>query len=96
MAVVGSNYRFTLIDVGAEGRQSDTGVFKASSIGEALSQGALELPDMKQLPGSNFVAPYTFIGDEALQLRTNFLRPFLAKDLDDEKRIFNYRLSRAR
>lgn len=96
MAVVDSRYRFSLIDVGAEGRQSDSGVFKASAIGQALSKGKLRLPDMARLPGCDIVAPHIFLGDEAFQLRSDSLRPFSAKDLTDERRIFNYRLSRAR
>jgi hypothetical protein len=37
-----------------------------------------------------------FVGDEAFALDENFLRPYPQKDLDHGKRIFNYRLSRAR
>lgn len=39
---------------------------------------------------------YVFIGDEAFALRTDFLKPYNQKELDYEKRIFNYHLSRAR
>jgi len=40
--------------------------------------------------------PYTFIGDEAFSLSPVILRPYSGKVLSDTKRIFNYRLSRAR
>lgn len=40
--------------------------------------------------------PYTFIGDEAFSLSLKIMRPFSGKVLSDKKRIFNYRLSRAR
>ncbi|CAN8030517.1 unnamed protein product, partial [Ixodes persulcatus] len=95
MAVVDSKLRFVAIDVGAYGHQSDGGVFKASRIGQCLSQGALKLPPPNQLPSSHVIAPYVFVGDEAFQLRPDFLRPYPGRYLSDELRIFNYRLCRA-
>lgn len=40
--------------------------------------------------------PHTFIGDEAFYPSPDIMRPFSGKFLSDTKRIFNYRLSRAR
>lgn len=96
MAVVDSRYRFILIDVGAEGRQSDSGVLKASPIGHHLEAGTLGIPGLGRLPRSDLVAPHVFIGDEAFQLRPDFLRPYPGLNLPVEKRVFNLRLSRAR
>ncbi|XP_050025520.2 uncharacterized protein [Dermacentor andersoni] len=96
MTVVDSDCKYTLIDVGAEGRLSDGGTFKNSEFGRALTQGDLDIPSLSWLPGSATNAPYTFVGDEAFQLREDFLRPYPARQLDDERRVFKYRLSRAR
>ncbi|XP_037564337.1 uncharacterized protein LOC119443693 [Dermacentor silvarum] len=96
MAAVDSEYKYTLIDVGAEGRRSDGGVLKNSEFGKALENRSLGLPSAGELPGSGIVAPYAFLGDEAFQLREDFMRPFPAKQLRDDRRVFNYRLSRAR
>lgn len=96
MAVVDSEYKFVLIDVGAEGRQSDSGVFKASAIGHHLESGTLRLPGVSALPGTDITVPQVFIGDEAFQLRVDFLRPYPARELTSEKRVFNFRLSSAR
>ncbi|KAG0436626.1 hypothetical protein HPB47_017856, partial [Ixodes persulcatus] len=70
----------------------------ASEIGQGLDQGTLNLPKLGVLPGCQKprLAPYAFVGDEAFQLRTDFLRPYPAKGLADERRAYNYRLSRAR
>lgn len=96
MAIVDSNLRFVGVDVGAYGHQSDGGTFKLSKMGRRLNKGSLNLPPPKQLPGSSSVAPHVFVGDEAFQLRPDFLRPYPGRYLDDDRRIFNYRLSRAR
>ncbi|XP_042147831.1 uncharacterized protein LOC121836742 [Ixodes scapularis] len=98
MAVVDSGYRFVLIDVGAERRQSDGGIFKASDFGQALENGTLNIPDLGKLPRCQDprLASHVFVRDEAFQLRPDFLRPYLAKDLTGEKRVFNYRFSRGR
>jgi len=37
-----------------------------------------------------------FVGVEAFALRKDLLRPFSQKQLTNERRVFNYRLSRAR
>ena len=40
--------------------------------------------------------PYVFVGDETFSLRADFMKPYPQKELNRERRIFNYRLSRAR
>ncbi|XP_037522043.1 uncharacterized protein LOC119399301 [Rhipicephalus sanguineus] len=96
MAVVDSNLKFVAIDVGAYGRQSDGGTFSNSRFGQALENGLLCLPPPQRLPNDTTIAPHVFVGDEAFQLRSDFLRPYPGNRLEDDKRIFNYRLSRAR
>ena len=48
------------------------------------------------LPGSNKKVPYYFVGDAAFEMRSNLMKPFPGLNLDERRRIFNYRLSRAR
>lgn len=96
MAVVDASYKFLVVDVGAPGRHSDGGIFKASKFGKQLTEGTLQLPGLARLPGSTKVAPHVFVGDEAFQLRPDFMRPFPGKNMEPTHRIFNYRLSRAR
>ena len=54
------------------------------------------LPEGDQLPNDDIDVPYTFSGDDAFGLRTWLMKPHSSRGLTKEKRIFNYRLSRAR
>ncbi|XP_064469001.1 uncharacterized protein LOC135383503 [Ornithodoros turicata] len=96
MAVADASYKFLYVDIGAYGSQSDGGIFKACTLGRDLEAGGLGLPPPRRLPGSSLEAPYVFVGDEAFQLRPDFMRPFPGTDLDDTKRVYNTRLSHAR
>ncbi|KAG0432231.1 hypothetical protein HPB47_021030, partial [Ixodes persulcatus] len=95
MASADAHYCFTIVDVGAYGRNSDGGVLKNSNFGIAMEKGLLKVPGPKLLPGSNLVAPHVFIGDEAFQLRDDFMRPYPGQNLENAKDNFNRRLSRA-
>lgn len=94
MAVTGPNYTFSAVDIGASGSQSDGGVFSRSSIGKALENGSLLLPPAK--PVGSTILPHVFVADDAFPLKTNIMKPFPGKFLEIQRRIFNYRLSRAR
>lgn len=93
MAIVNANYEFIFVDVGKNGRVSDGGALEQTTFHARLRQGKLNLPTTSQTHcGLNFV----FAADEAFALMPNVLRPFPMKSLTPERRIFNYRLSRAR
>jgi len=97
LAIVDANYRFVLIDIGAYGKDSDSGVLHNSKIYHRIDKGTLKVPNLKLLPNTTNVAPFVFIGDEAFPSREHLLRPFPKKQLSDEnKSYYNYRLSRAR
>lgn len=96
MAVADANYKFIYVDVGSFGKDSDSTIFKNSSLWKQLERGALQIPQPKELLGSNEKVPFAFVGDEAFGLSTHLLRPFSGTHLPIEKRVFNYRLSRAR
>ncbi|XP_073445374.1 uncharacterized protein [Dendrobates tinctorius] len=97
LALVDSNYRFIIVDIGAYGRTGDSRVFNSSIMGRRLRNNQLDLPPPRQLPGSNQEAvPYVLVGDEAFQLTRHVMRPYPSRNLDHCRRIFNLRLSRAR
>lgn len=98
LALVDADYKFLVIDVGAFGKNSDASIFRTSSLGKGLKDGSLHLPPPKLPPGGNTILPHVIVGDEAFPLCTYLMRPYSRDDVhqDEEKKIFNYRLSRAR
>jgi len=73
------------IDVGANGRCSDGGIFRNSSLKLAIENGFLNLPKNGY-----------FVADDAFPLTKYMMKPYSRRKLSKEHYIFNYRLSRAR
>ena len=106
LAVVDADYKFIFADVGCQGRISDGGVLRNSQFWKALVDGTLGLPQPRLLPqsadrsfdGSYSDEPvaYYFAGDDAFPLEVNIMKPYSQRNLSEEKRIFNYRVSRGR
>lgn len=97
LALCDANYCFIFIDIGSYGKSSDFAIFKNSVFYKRLIQKSLQIPN--PTPISNIdptPLPYVIVGDEAFGLAENLMRPYGGKSLTYEKRIFNYRLSRAR
>ena len=95
MAVVDALYKFTVVDIGQYGSSSNGGVWRNSIIGQKLNNDIPVLPGYSTIPGTEVHIPHVLLGDEAFQLRPNFMRPFPAAGLTYKQRICNYRLSRA-
>lgn len=85
------------MDIGAEGRRSDAGIFASSNLVRLLDTNSLQLPLDKHLDNSGIKFPYVLVGDEAFPLSSYMMRPYpQSGNLSVRKKIFNYRLSRAR
>ncbi|ERL93672.1 hypothetical protein D910_10960 [Dendroctonus ponderosae] len=97
MAVVDVNYKVTMIDVGSFGKNSDGSILEHSYFGKLLYGNTMDLPENKELNGSeNHAMPVVFVGDEAFRLSQHLMKPYPRRNLDLRKKIFNYRLSHAR
>ena len=86
MAVIGPEYEFLNVDLGMNGRMSDGGNWSRNNFRKALENenNPLGIPPPKPLPGRGKSIPHVFVGDD----------PHIG--LKEEKRIFNYRLSKCR
>ena len=106
LAIVDAEYRFTYVDVGQYGSNSDSAVFRHSNMGIRFNTDDLNIPPPKKLdfvPDGHRLAtpiPYCIVGDEAFPLQANLMRPFprgqRVNRMPYEQQVFNYRLSRAR
>lgn len=85
LALDDDNYCFKYIDVGGNGKASDAGVFRESSLFEALDNNTL-----------NTLENAVIVADDAFPLKTYLLKPYSRRNLTREQVIFNYRLSRAK
>lgn len=96
-AVADANAKFIYVDVGCNGRISDGGVFKNSTLYAALEGKSLNIPEAKCLPNRNKPVPYVLVGDEAFSLSQYLLKPFpRSAKLTAKQRVFNFRLSHVR
>ena len=92
MAFVDADCRFTYVNVGCNGRISDGGIFKSSSLSEALNNDLLGIPPARPPADFETKLPYVIVADDTFPLKNNLLKPFPLRNLSIEQRIFNYRL----
>ncbi len=96
LAVAGPNYECLYADVGKNGSVSDGGVWGKCSLAEKLENDEKYLPEPECLPSSEEKCTFVIVGDQAFPLKPFLMKPFPQAGLDDERRIYNYRHSRAR
>lgn len=98
LAVVDANRKFITIDVGSYGKEGDAGIFMKSDLFKKIQNGQLKFPPPTKLPEADIEMPYVFVGDDAFSLTNYMMKPYSKNHAsqDRSKRIFNYRLSRAR
>ncbi|KAK3734211.1 hypothetical protein RRG08_044671 [Elysia crispata] len=101
LAIADANYKLVYGIFRINGPVSDVGIIvqtdfykKKKNKKPNLKNGDIHLPGLNVSNG----LPCIFVGDDAFTLRTEFLMPYMynVRVLDDKKRVFNYRLSRAR
>ena len=75
MALVDHNYRFSYVDIGGYGSNSDGNVFRSSAFGSKSITGNLNFPPPKPLPHFPLggVVPHVTVADEAFPLTQNIM-----------------------
>lgn len=75
MALVNANYNFTSVDVGSNGRVSDSGIFRECSLQRSIEAKFLRVPSPKSFSGRfTRVHYYVIIGDEAFHPKEYLMR----------------------
>ena len=96
MALVDADYKFIWAGVGSTGAASDAQIYNNSELKELVEDGLLGLPPPDPLPHDTQDVPYFFLGDDAFALRETMMKLYSQRGLNNEERIYNYRISRAR
>ena len=97
LAVCDARYCFSFVDVGEYDSNNDSGVLKNSNMGKMFDRNQMAVPASELIEGTNNELPYFLVGDEIFPLPNWLMRPYSGKALiNDQRKIFNYRLSRAR
>ncbi|XP_046142221.1 uncharacterized protein LOC123987922 [Osmia bicornis bicornis] len=74
-----------------------SGMFNNSKLYQMVRDNSLRSPASIELPGRQVKVPYFIAADSAFALQENIMKPYGGKHRKSScKRVFNYRLSRAR
>lgn len=96
MAASDANYKFTFIDVGSPGADGDVNVFSRTDFGKHILEDDPFLNLPPDAPVNGVDMPHFFIADDAFPLTRRTIKPYGSGELNNDQRVFNYRLSRAR
>ena len=94
MALCDAKHNFMFIDVGAAGASNDSGIYNRSKLNQMRENGLLNFPQIPQ--GDQLDINYHFLGDDCFAMAPTLFKPYPADSLEQYKRTFNYRHSRAR
>jgi len=76
MGIVNANNEFLMVDVGANGRVSDGGVFSNTLFCTMLKLKQLCIPEPDNLPESD-MKMHVLVGDDAFSLMENLMKPLV-------------------
>ncbi|XP_033098280.1 protein ALP1-like [Anneissia japonica] len=80
--------------MGAEGHENDASIFGRSALSKRMEAGSLNVPPPADVCGVKL--PHVILGDAIFPLRSWLMKPFSENNQTFEKRVYDYRLSRAR
>ena len=96
LTITGPDYECLYPDVGKNGRVNDGGVWNSSGMFKAIENGSAQFPKDDKIHETSFKLPYVLLGDDAFALKRYMMKPYQQQNLTSDKRIYNYRHSRAR
>lgn len=70
------DYKFICVDVGANSKQSDSGVFLNSNRAHQLERGALKVNSGNDFPRRDICVPHILVVDRGRPLKPYLMRPY--------------------
>ena len=95
MALAGPEYECLYPNVGYNGTVNDSGIWNKVTLLQGIQHESVKLPDEEKLSNDD-ITPFVFLGDDAFALKNFMIKPFPQQGLTRERRVYNYRHSRAR
>ena len=95
LALVDANYKFIYVDVVCNGRVSVGRVFWNCSLSTTIESNMVSMPAERIIVDEMEPLPYVIVADDTSSLRNDLMKRYPFSNLFPDKRIFNYRLSRA-
>ena len=94
MPVVDCDYNFIFAYVGCQGRISDGGIYRFTTLCAMLENDSLHLPEPRPLATGRILVPFGSVADDAFVLYENLMKPYPGNlgSLTPE-RVYNYRLT---
>ena len=65
MALVDGNYRFIFVNVGAEGKWADGGIWRNCKLRKAIEKKRVNIPPPTKLVGKEEATPFCIVADDA-------------------------------
>ena len=95
LAVCDADCCFTLFDFGSYGSNNECSVLANSLLGKGLESNKIQLPPDEPSDGCAFSPlPYYLLVDDIFPQKKCLIKPYPCKNLTEEQKIYNYRLSR--
>ena len=96
LAVCDAGLIFTLFDFCTYESNNDCGVFSNSLMGEGLETNIFNIPEDEPIDGCKFTPlPYILLGEDIFPLKNRLIKLYPGRNLSEEEKVYNYRLSRA-
>ena len=96
LGICDSDYKFIYVDVGAEGKASDGGIWNHSTFAQHMLDPCNPLDIPEPVPLNNVNTPFYLIGDSAFKLLPNLMKPYPSYSTTNKQKVYNYRLCRVR
>lgn len=97
ITLVNADYKFIFADVALCGHLYREGQWEKTRFGTCVEKNSLNIPPPVSFIGTQKFIPFVFVASDPFPLRPYIMKPYpiVGEYLEDARRLFNYRISRA-